>query len=383
MKIVHVLPALTKGGGERVVADLANQQAAAGHTVTIIAGLEADPALLSHRLSAQIALIALAPRGASLRRAYLRSPAWIRARRAWLFEQDIVHCHLTFGSVFGSLVALAKRIAGRCAPAIVETYHAVGMPIPRHHRWLHAQLAARRDGLALMAPDAWWQAFLASRAGLERQVIANGVDFGATPSQAPQQIAEERLKLGIPDSAKLVVGTVGQLRDERRPWEFMPLFRRIADALGPQVHFVIAGEGQARQRTAAAIAECGLDGRVHLPGQVDSAAQAATVMDLYITLAVGPVVGLAALEAASAGAPVIARQLSPGYRREPEHWFWSSGAEAEIAAEAIRLLSATGERTALAQRQKQHVLANFGAAAMAKSYEDFYRTVLSRAAPAN
>ena len=366
-----------------MVVDLANQQAAAGHLVSVIAGLDADPALLSHRLSPGIALTAVAPRGSSLRNAYLQAPGWIYARRAWLFEQDIVHCHLTFGSVFGSLLSLAKRMTGRFGPVVIETYHAVGMPIPAHRRWLHAQMAARRDGLALMAPDPWWSAFLDHRVNLAPRVIANGVDFGLTPSRTPADLAAERKGLGIPSDAALVVGTVGQLRDDRRPWDFVPLFRRIADVLGPQVHFVIAGEGPARQRTEAAIAKYGMAGRVHLPGQVDSAAQAAVAMDLYITLAVGPIVGLAALEAASAGAPVIARQLSPDHQSEPAHWFWSSGAEAEIAAEAIRLLSARGDRTALAQRQQQHVLANFGAAAMAKAYEDFYRTVLSRTAPTN
>ena len=36
MNIVHVLPALTKGGGEKVAVDLANHAARTGHEVTML-----------------------------------------------------------------------------------------------------------------------------------------------------------------------------------------------------------------------------------------------------------------------------------------------------------------------------------------------------------
>ena len=42
MNIVHVVPALTKGGAERVAVELANHAVGSGHKVTLIAGWSVD-----------------------------------------------------------------------------------------------------------------------------------------------------------------------------------------------------------------------------------------------------------------------------------------------------------------------------------------------------
>ena len=46
MKIVHVISCLTKGGGERIVAELANEAVKQGDEVAIIAAWPEDPVLL-------------------------------------------------------------------------------------------------------------------------------------------------------------------------------------------------------------------------------------------------------------------------------------------------------------------------------------------------
>ena len=46
MKVIHVLSALTKGGGERIAVELANQSADNGDAVTILAGWPEDPDFL-------------------------------------------------------------------------------------------------------------------------------------------------------------------------------------------------------------------------------------------------------------------------------------------------------------------------------------------------
>ena len=55
-KIVHVIPALTKGGAERVAVDLANQQLARGHDVWMVAGSKVDERLLRQELDHAIGL---------------------------------------------------------------------------------------------------------------------------------------------------------------------------------------------------------------------------------------------------------------------------------------------------------------------------------------
>ena len=45
-----MLPALTKGGGEKVAVELANHAARAGHNITIIVGWSVNPRLLRDTL---------------------------------------------------------------------------------------------------------------------------------------------------------------------------------------------------------------------------------------------------------------------------------------------------------------------------------------------
>ena len=62
MKIVHVIPALTKGGAERVVVDLANAAVEEGHEVSIVAAVPAPPQLVAHALRPEVCLVAICVR---------------------------------------------------------------------------------------------------------------------------------------------------------------------------------------------------------------------------------------------------------------------------------------------------------------------------------
>jgi len=102
-------------------------------------------------------------------------------------------------------------------------------------------------------------------------------------------------------------------------------------------------------------------------------------MNLYLTVNVGATTGIAALEAAFLGVPIIALQLSEGYRPTAQDWIWSSADPAEVGAKAIELLN---DRTALAelgQRQKGHARAHFSVSAMAEAYDALYQAALQRA----
>lgn len=380
MKIIHILPAFTKGGGERVVIDLANAQIANGHDVSVIAGLKVDPLLLQDRLSPKASVTFISGTATSVKSVYAAIPFWIWRNRKSLFAQDVLHCHLTFGSIFGAFALLARTVSRASSPVIVETYHAVGMSIPKYRRWIDSMLLKQRDALALMAEDSYWSLFLARNSKLLNRIIENGVD---TLSRSTSDPKAARQALGVPESCRLVIGTVSQLRADREPWSFVPVFRQIADAIGMDVQFVIAGEGPERSRVEAEIAHCGMSGRVHLPGQVDSAADAAGAMDLFLTLAVGSRVGIAALEAAATGKPVVARQLDHQYLRQDSDFAWSAADPAALGNEAIRLLRSPETLIALGIRQKQIVESQFSATAMANAYNSLYAAALSARSEVN
>lgn len=368
MKILHFIPSLIRGGAERVAIELANDAARRGHQVTMVAAVRHSHELMPAPLRSDVELRYVHPSG-GVRGAQLRLIPWTIANRQWLLGQDVIHCHLWLGTQFG---ALLQRIRGRREkPVIVETYHAVGMPIPRHHRAVHALLLHGRDATAFMAEDPYWSRYRAVRPGELFRTIPNGVS--APRARKP---GGGREATGIPGDA-LLVGSIGRLVDERRPDLLMDVFAGIARDID-STHLLLGGEGPERPALEARARSLGLQGRVHMPGLVLDAAEPLGIIDLYLTVAVGPTVGVAALEAALFGLPVLAVQLLPEYRATGEDWIWSSADPAEVGARAVELLHDPAARRALAERQQAHAHAHYSAEAMGEAYERFYTDALAR-----
>jgi glycosyltransferase involved in cell wall biosynthesis len=380
VKIVHVVPGLIKGGGEHVAALLANEATKSGHEVTIVAASRTDPRLLQESLHPKIS-VAFVSCGARTRAGrYISLPWWIMSRREWLMQQDIVHCHLTYGAVFGAAVHLMRRLMDRNGPAVVETYHAVGMPIPALHRSFHSHLATRRDALALMGRDGYWSSFASAHPELLVQIIPNGV-VDRTPVARADRDAQldYRRKIGIPEHARYVVGTVGMLRPDRKPVLYIPVFAEIARLVGRHVHFVMAGGGSELQHIQTSIEKHQLQGRVHLPGVVLEPRLPLSIIDLYVTLSAGSVAGLAAMEAAAAGLPVVGVQLHHDYESAPDDWIWSSPCPFEVAARVVELLNSPSQRAALACRQKSYVREHHSTESMVQAYAALYSAAITRA----
>ena len=368
MKIVHVLPALTKGGGEKVAVELANYSVKAGHKVTILAAYPVDPTLLQNSLHPLVDVKFISSRK---KRPYSTTFRWLSKNRAWLFQQDILHCHLTYGAFFGTLFRLARNWSKQRRPFVVETYHAVGMAIPAHNRWLHSKLAEHRDALVLMAEDRFWTTFRKSHPRLRTEMIPNGVSI-TWPEVLPRDKEAYKQKLGISADCRYVIGTVGMLRSDRQPWRYIPIFKEVAKIMGPDVHFVIAGEGPEKERILSLIEEHQLQGRVHLAGLVLNPSLPFSVMDVYVSLAIGPIAGVSMFEAALSNLPVVAIQLMEGYRVKPTDWVWSSTRDQEVALKLVELLQQPEKRLFLAKEQRDYVQKFHSTEAMAAAYEDLY-----------
>jgi glycosyltransferase involved in cell wall biosynthesis len=368
MKILHFIPSLVRGGAERVAIELANDAARRGHQVAMVAAVRNSPELMPLPLRSDVELRYVHPRG-GVRGAQLRLIPWTIANRQWLFGQDVIHCHLWLGTQFG---ALLQKIRGRRErPVIVETYHAVGMPIPRHHRALHALLLHGRDATAFMAEDPYWNRYRAARPGQLFRTIPNGVS-----APRPVSPSGDRAAAGIPHNA-LLVGSIGRLVNERRPDLLMQVFAGIAREID-RAHLLLAGEGPERPALEARACASELQERVHMPGLVLDAAEPLGIIDLYVTVAVGSTVGVAALEAALSGLPVLAVQLLPEYRATGGDWIWSSADPAEVAGRAVELLREPAKLRALAERQRVHAGAHYTAEAMSDAQQRFYTDALAR-----
>jgi glycosyltransferase involved in cell wall biosynthesis len=115
-----------------------------------------------------------------------------------------------------------------------------------------------------------------------------------------------------------------------------------------------------------------------MPGLVLDPAEPISLMDLFVTVNVGPITGIAALEAAFLGVPVVAIQLVEGYRAAPDDWIWSSSDPAEVAHKITELLGNPAARSELASRQQSIARTRFSIDAMAQAYDELYSAALDR-----
>ena len=185
-----------------------------------------------------------------------------------------------------------------------------------------------------------------------------------------------RRSIGIPPAAP-VVGTVGRLVPGRMPLKMIEIFAEI-DRLGrSDVHFFIGGEGALADAARDHAAAVGIGDRVHLPGLVERPLLAFGMIDVYISINVGTITGIAGLEAAAFPRPVIALQARPDYHAPSDDWIWSSPEPARVAAEAVRLLDDGAASERLASIQAERVKSHYSDAAMAAAYEAFYSECLA------
>jgi glycosyltransferase involved in cell wall biosynthesis len=377
MRIAHVIPALVKGGAEKVVVDLANCGVSNGDDVAIILAGPSSPELLACELRHEVEVLHICDHKPGRLSRYAMLTLWLI--RNWRRVQpfDVLHCHLSFGSAAATLARCIRR--GGARPAIVETFHAVGMPIPPWKRALLAGLAKWRDAVVLVAEDTFWRRFKAENPDVLLTVIPNGIAVHGKPP-TPAEIAASRERIGIPSTCRSIVGTLGRLVEERKPEHLIKAFEEISRSASDEVHFVMGGAGPSLGKLEALARKSGLNERIHFPGLVMQPNLLFALCDLYISVNVGPVTGIAGLEAAAFGLPVIALQASDDYPGGATDWIWSSPDSGALGAEALRLLNSPEERRAIADRQRQHVLERHSAQAMSARYAKLYSRTLKRLA---
>ena len=375
MKIVHILPSLVKGGAERAVVDLANWQVENGHEVTIVAGTVVEERLMRVELDHRVG-VKYVSRSAGRVARYMTGLMWFRQNRRWLEQQDAVHAHLTFSAVLLTAVYGWRRMARREKPLLIETYHAVGMPIRRITRWIHAMMAKRRDWFVLMADDPYWSKFAATHLRGRWAQIQNGLADPGCPERHEPAVQDYRRAAGIPDTCQLVIGTVGRLVGERRPELIAQVMASLAQVLDDNVHFLMVGSGQRRAALERFIQESRLQGRLHLPGVAVDPRLPIALMDVYLTINIGATTGLAGVQAAYCGVPLVGIQLANDYRQSDGDWIWSSGDLTAVTREVLRLVRDPQERSVQAARQRAYALENLSIDQMGRSYDRLYSSTL-------
>lgn len=293
------------GGIETQVRDLARHLTAAGHHVEVFTATTGpagerggvrvvEDDMVVHRMALPL------PFGVPVNPL---APPEVRRRLAG-GRFDVAHAHLGVVSPFATdLVSVALG----CGLPVLATFHCVidrSAPVFRAVGHL-ARWAARGVALNAVSRMAATRVGIAAR-GARVTVLGNGIDaawWRAAPS-APEPGAAG-------DHAEVRVVTATRLASRKRPLATLAVLRQVRERLSAEVvlRATVLGEGPQRPALERYVAVHRMPW-VDLPGRVDRQTLRAIHhrSDLYLSTARLEAFGIAALEAQTAGLPVVARR---------------------------------------------------------------------------
>jgi glycosyltransferase involved in cell wall biosynthesis len=270
----------------------------------------------------------------------------------------------------------------------------------QHYGNLFGTVAARLAGAAVIAnrvsaralEPAWTRAldFVFGVTGLFDRIVVNSksvadeygahsrryrnrlvrIDHGFEPKRSNLSGGEARRSFDLPPDVPLI-GSVARLHEKKN----LSAAIRILP-LHPGWHLALAGQGPERERLAELARSLNIAERVHFTGELDPerVAQFLKSLDVFVFPTLAETFGLAAVEAAQAGVPVVANDLK--VLREvlraddgPCALFVDANDTASFASAVDRLLHNAALRAALISRARG-LDARYSVAAMTERYAD-------------
>ncbi|WP_246329565.1 glycosyltransferase family 4 protein [Chthonobacter rhizosphaerae] len=286
-------------------------------------------------------------------------------------DPDVVLTYQHFGNVVG---AAATRLAG-WAPVIANQVSAQ-MVTPGPIRAIDALFGRLGLYAGITVNSAATLADYAGHAAAYRRRIVS-IPHGFENKTRAMPKAEARAALGLPPGATLI-GSTGRLHPTKH---FDAAIRLLPGR--PDWRFAVAGQGADRDRLEALAAELGVRDRLILLGELTPAEVGVflAALDAFVFPSQGETFGLAVVEAAQTGVPVVANDIAVlrevlASDGEPAALFVDVDDTAAFAAAVDRALgdeAVSGAITAAGRRLERR----YSVDAMVDAYVDLIDRVLA------
>jgi glycosyltransferase involved in cell wall biosynthesis len=275
--VVHVASGREWRGGQRQVWLLARELERMGLAQTVVTGASSE---LAARLAAENIPVRTAVWRAGLDpRALI---AIIAARRG----AALLHAHDAHAVTLAGLASMVTKVP------FVATRR-VDFPLRRPGLWNRAcRIIAISEAVATVLTN--------DGIPSERIVVVHsGIDLDAARTTSAFGV---RSRLGLPEDAQVAV-TVGALVPHKDHGTLLHTARRLADRF-PNLHWVLAGEGELRGVLEWLRDQLGLADRVHFLGQVPEPEGLIGEADLFVMSSREEGLGTSVLDAMARGIPV-------------------------------------------------------------------------------
>jgi len=300
---------------------------------------------------------------------------------------DVVHVH--YAIPHAASAYLARQMLGRAAPRIVATLHGSDVTqIGADPHYLPTTRFAVEQAEGVTVPSAYLQGEAYRKLGLRAEraieVIPNFVDTERFTQPARRE--RERFDAlfestgGDPaDRGAPVLFHVSSLRPVKRATDLVEVLARVRARR--KARLVVVGDGPDRERLVARACELDVLRSVYLAGTRVEFVDLLQHADAFLFPSENESFGVAALEAASCGVPVLAYRVG-GIPEvvTPETGRLVPPFDVDaLAAAALEILTHESLRESLGRAARQRAETHFRREAAIDRYEAFYRRVLDRA----
>jgi glycosyltransferase involved in cell wall biosynthesis len=291
----------------------------------------------------------------------------------------IVHTHSSKAGIIGRWAAWLAGV-----PIIIHSVHGFGFhdfqkPLVRLVYQVLERLTARITKKFIVVSDANRACGTAARIFKpeDTRLIRSGIDIDGF-ARAPQDPEAVRRELGIPRDVPLVT-MVACFKPQKAPLDFVRACA-LVHKRHPRACFLLAGDGELRDRIEAEVALLGLEQHVFMPGWRRDVA--ALLHSSQVTALSSYWEGLPQVvpQACAVGLPIVATRVdgTPEAVRDGVNGFLVEPGDVELMADRINhLLERPDEARSMGAAGKTMV-AEFDINAMVRAQEDLYCELVSR-----
>jgi glycosyltransferase involved in cell wall biosynthesis len=338
LNILFIISKMGKGGAQHIVLDLANAMAAGGARVDLLIFYRTaqDQSILAE-LDSRVGLLNIFP--IALASDHENSPKKILAFLLLPFlafwwtvsgrmaKYHIVHSNLMLASFFVWICSSRKP-----APKYVETFHSDLVSLLPWERKLFLLFWKMSDGLVVELRRRDFEILKQEMPGH----YISYIPFGIFPLDQPDQneVIEHKKIYG---DTPIILSIMRLQQHQKRVLDLLMVidqFRKIYS--GPFIYLLV-GDGPDRQNAQEFVRSAGLEEYVKFTGYMDDIRLLCATARVFLIAGIEDLVGIAGLQAASLGVPIVSLQMDHEWKNT-ESIFFNSASHQILAEELERLI---------------------------------------------
>ncbi len=344
LRILFIISKMGKGGAQRIVLDLANAMAAAGAKVDLLIFYRTaqDQSVLAE-LDSRVGLLNISP--FTLASDHENSSKkiltifllpwfavwWIISGR--MAQYDIVHSNLLLASFFSWICLVFQPLSRKLAPKYIETFHSDLVSLLPWEQNLFFVFWKKIDGLIVELRRKDFQI-------LRNKMPGNFIEyipFGVLPLNPPDQSKANEYKNTYEDTP-VILSVMRLQQKQKRVLDLLMVIARFRKIYNKPFMYVLVGDGPDRQRAEGLVRSLGLGNHVKFTGYMDDIKLPCSIARAFLIAGIEDLVGIAGLQAASMGVPVVSLQMDSEWSGSDSIFFNSTSLDV-LAAELKKLMT--------------------------------------------